>query len=102
MSQAKTGPGTKKTLARRMDWHERLAHKAWKLHKDLYNIKGAHEDVHCANFFKHCSPLKEEGGKYINGNTDQKVKKGRTYIVDRGAFLQMMGEGSLSAQKRNS
>ena len=83
MGQAKIGPGTKNYSAR---------HKAWKPHKELHKMKGAFSHVHSTNFSKLLSPPKEDGST----STANPILKSQdwTYLVDSGASLLMMGEGS--------
>ena len=81
------------------DWtdsQEELArHTTWKLHKELYKIKGGYQYVKC-KFFKGYSPVKEEADPSMSKPNIE--SKDRMYIVGSAASLQMVGLTSLASQ----
>ena len=72
------------------DWNEEqeefARHGANKLHRDLFKTKGHHKDVDKTNFFRCYVPAQAE-----NTATGLAIhSRERMYIVDSGAWLQMM------------
>ena len=73
--------------------------KAWKLHQNLYKVKGAFADVHKTTFFKGHTPIED-----ANTSKPKPIiqSKDRMYIVDSGASLRMMvRKFFLSTGKKN-
>ena len=72
---------------------------AWKLHKELYQIKGAYQHVK-RKFFKGYSSVKED----VHELTSKPIiePKDRMYNVDGGASIPMMGSTSHTPREKKT
>ena len=73
-------------------------HKAYKLHKELFTIKGHYADVNKTSFFRNYVLTKAK-----DTATGLAIpSKGRVYMVDSGALLHMMGLSSLNHKEKKT